>query len=153
MNGARDKLKYMGTASNDTFVYADVNSNLKLRENQRSFDFNTANELDALIDQQLRWLARKPTRIDVRHVNKVAWCANENNIYCGRLDIVMAGCEVSNPYKVAQYGRDRAIELFKMNTLPNFSPLQIQRLREADQLGCHCSISEQCHTDLLIDLC
>lgn len=54
MNGARDKLKSMGIASNDTFVYADVNSNLKLRANQRSFDFNTTNELDALIDQQLR---------------------------------------------------------------------------------------------------
>ena len=63
-------------------------------------------------------------------MNKIAWCAIENNIYCGRLDIVMGGGEFGNPYKVAQYGRDRAIELFKMNTLQISPPSKSRDLEK-----------------------
>ena len=49
LNSSRDKLQARSTS--EVFVYADINSNLKLRIHNKTFDFNSSEEFDDLLIQ------------------------------------------------------------------------------------------------------
>ena len=51
LNSTRDQLNTLSVPAN-TFVYADINSGLKLRIGDKSFGFNTQEDFDELIRQQ-----------------------------------------------------------------------------------------------------
>ena len=62
----------------------------------------------------------------------------------------MKGGDYGNPFRVSTYARDKAIELFEIHTLPNFTPLQLEKVRQAKEIGCFCAADERCHTDSLV---
>ena len=58
--------------------------------------------------------------------------------------------QYSNPYKVSEYGRENAIELF--NQFLDSSPELISQVHflSGKTLVCHCRLSQRCHADALI---
>ena len=96
-------------------------------------------------------MVSRPTRICLKSVpNKLSWVLDKNNIYCGCRHHVLGGGEFGNPFWVAEYGHEMAIHLFEKISIPSFTPLQLEKLRHAEFLGCFCGTDEACHVDTLI---
>jgi hypothetical protein len=59
----------------------------------------------------------------------------------------------ANPYKVKEYGRERAIELYRGWLFGKLSAgeLDLAELR-GRKLGCWCRPDQECHADLLLSL-
>ena len=85
---------------------------------------------------------------------------------------VNRGTKFGNPYKVSEYGREKAIQMFR-DCLLNatmcyyyFDELEattqynrfiwmannIHLIREADHIACFCPLDVECHGDALIDI-
>ena len=58
---------------------------------------------------------------------------------------------LGNPYKVVDHGRDEAIRLHCVNTLPMISDDLIGKVKAASFVGCFCEAHQRCHTDNLLD--
>ena len=58
-----------------------------------------------------------------------------------------------NPFKVSEYGREKALELFKEHLTRKISSgeLDVEELRGWN-LACYCELNEACHADILLDL-
>ena len=58
-----------------------------------------------------------------------------------------------NPYKVDQYGRDQALDLFRVYISQKLASgeLDISELK-GKNLACFCSLNDPCHADILLDL-
>ena len=81
-----------------------------------------------------------------------SWSRDPDNIYCGRPHALLGDNGFGNDYRVATYGRQRAVELYKANTLPSITGTQLVVLSSRRVFGCWCHQDEVCHTDLLIKL-
>lgn len=76
------------------------------------------------------------------------WRMPPNTVYVGR------GSKWGNPFKVEQYGRDGAVDMFIQyighpNSPLCFEPEEIEQLRGRN-LACWCKESEACHADFLL---
>lgn len=88
-------------------------------------------------------------RIQRRRVK--GWRMPEGAIYVGR------GSKYGNPYTVAEYGRERAIELYTAylermrEHTPQLYKADMDALRGKD-LACWCKEGDPCHADVLLEL-
>ena len=62
-----------------------------------------------------------------------------------------------NPYRVEEYGRDNAIDLYRLDVvsdkrLHDELSAWLAPLRDATALACYCKEGEPCHADVLIEL-
>ena len=58
---------------------------------------------------------------------------------------------LGNPYKVSDHGRDEAIRLYQLNTLPMINADLMGEVKAASFVGCYCAPHQRCHTDSLIE--
>lgn len=85
---------------------------------------------------------------------------------------VNRGTKFGNPYKVSDYGREKAIQMFRdclLNASMCYCYLDIKKawiqynrfiwmannlhlIREADHVACFCPLDVECHGDVLIEL-
>ena len=85
---------------------------------------------------------------------------------------VNRGTKFGNPYKVSDYGREKAIQMFRdclLNASMCYCYLEIPEakiqynrfiwmaqnihlIREADYVACFCGLDESCHGDVLIEI-
>ena len=78
------------------------------------------------------------------------WRMSANTIYVGR------GSKWGNAFTVEQYGREKAVEMFRQyighqNSPHGFDPEEIGQLRGKD-LACWCRDDQACHADVLLVL-
>ena len=57
-----------------------------------------------------------------------------------------------NPYTVKEYGRDKAVELYRERILNSEELLSRLGELEGKTLGCWCKLDQRCHGDVLLDL-
>ena len=82
-----------------------------------------------------------------------SWSRDGRNVYAGRSHFRMGAEGYGNPYKVKDFGRKRAVELYVLNVLPKLSQSMRSRIQSANEVMCLCSTNELCHTDELIAEC
>ena len=82
-----------------------------------------------------------------------AWRSDGRNVYAGRSHFRIVAEGYGYPYKVKDFGRKRAVELYVLNVLPKLSQSMQSRIQSANKVMCHCSTNELCHTDELIAEC
>ena len=104
-----------------------------------------------------------------KYDNLKEWMNDPNNVYIARKGIVFIHNEklgkktrfpekdskFANPFTVKEYGREKAIELYKKSIQEKIANGQITR-KELDKLkgrtlGCWCKPNEDCHGDVLIE--
>lgn len=71
-------------------------------------------------------------------------------VYVGR------GSRWGNPFTVEEYGRERAVQMFRdyighPNSPHGFDPEEIEQLRSKN-LSCWCRDDQACHADVLLEL-
>ncbi|MGR8931938.1 MAG: DUF4326 domain-containing protein [Gammaproteobacteria bacterium] len=89
-----------------------------------------------------------PIRIQRKRTK--GWRMPDNTIYVGR------GSKWGNPFSVDQYGRDKAVDMFReyighQNSPHGFEPEEIEQLR-GKNLACWCKKDQECHADVLLEL-
>ena len=72
----------------------------------------------------------------------------KGDLYIGRGVLVAAGSQ--NPYKVAKFGRARAVELFAKHLDDNRQLQSAIWTLSGLRLVCHCAAQQPCHADILI---
>ena len=82
-----------------------------------------------------------------------AWSRDGRNVYAGRSHFRMVAEGYGNSYKVKDFGRKRAVELYVLNVLPKLSQSMRSRVQSANEVMCLCSTNELCHADALIAEC
>lgn len=76
------------------------------------------------------------------------WRMPEGAKYVGR------GSRWGNPYTVAEYGREGAVQLFREHLesmTPNERATYLEPLKTVTTLCCWCKPGELCHADVLIE--
>ena len=133
------------------FAYADVNSGLRIRAGKEVFQFNDENRFNDLFTRIFTgWLASR-SHVNLSRVdNWTEWLADPNNLYVGRDHAFFASTGYGNPFRVNIYGRAKAIDLFRVFSVPKLLPADIRRIRNARTLGCWCDA--ECHADVLLKL-
>lgn len=89
-----------------------------------------------------------PKRIQRKRTK--GWRMPENTVYVGR------GSKWGNPFTVDEYGREKAVSMFRdyighPNSPHGFEPHEIEELRGKD-LACWCKEDQACHADVLLEL-
>ena len=79
---------------------------------------------------------------------------SSTNVYASRNHSILGESGLGNPYRVSEFGREKAIELFRRLEIPRIrqDPALMTKLRGAVSLGCFCKIDQNCHVDELIKL-
>ena len=90
-------------------------------------------------------------RVNMSQINDwEKWIANPQNLYVGRYHPILGNNGFGNPFKVAKYGRQRAVEMYETLCVPNFTDNQLSFLRGKQVFGCFCKFSELCHCDSIL---
>lgn len=70
----------------------------------------------------------------------------ENTVYVGR------PTKYGNPFSVADYGRDLAVELYQSFVSEYFTLEEIRSDLKGRNLSCWCPLDQACHADVLLKL-
>lgn len=77
----------------------------------------------------------------------------DNTVYVGRERPYLKRSPFHNPYTVAEYGREKAIALYREHLARN--PDLVERARTelaGEDLACSCPLDEACHVDTLLEI-
>ena len=74
----------------------------------------------------------------------------DQNIGCGCRQRSSGPSKFANPFKVAQHGRERAIQLFSRHLERDKSLRSALWTLSGLRLVCHCALRQSCHADALI---
>jgi hypothetical protein len=102
-----------------------------------------------MTDEQLR-IQKKPMPKRVQRKRTSGWRKPDNTI-----SVCRPG-KWGNPYSVKEYGREKAVELFREyighpNSPHAFKPDDIKQL-QGKNLMCWCPLDKACHADVLLEL-
>ena len=87
----------------------------------------------------------KPIRI--QRTRKKGFKLPENSIYVGR------PTKWGNPYSVEEYGREKAVQLYREYLNNNAAKRQaIKEQLKGKNLACWCSLNCACHADMLLEI-
>lgn len=97
-----------------------------------------------------------------KYLNQSEWAKDPNNVYIGRAGSVFINgsrwpsraSPFHNPFTVAKYGRDGALDLYREYILDKLQdPQMMTAFRElkGKTLGCWCK-PDRCHGDILVEL-
>jgi hypothetical protein len=89
-----------------------------------------------------------PKRIQRKRTK--GWRMPDNTVYVGR------GSKFGNAFTVEQYGREKAVQMFRdyighPNSPHGFVPEEIAQL-QGKNLACWCREDQACHADVLLDM-
>lgn len=90
-------------------------------------------------------MSMSPVRVQRRRTN--GWRMPENTVYVGR------GSEWGNPYKVQEYGRQGAVDIYRADITT--VRIVVQNIRDelrGKNLACWCRLDQPCHADVLLEL-
>lgn len=94
------------------------------------------------------FVGEMPKRIQRKRTK--GWRMPKNTVYVGR------GSKWGNPFTVEQYGREKAVQMYRdyighPNSPLEFEPHEIEELR-GKNLACWCREDQLCHADVLLGL-
>ena len=82
--------------------------------------------------------------------NLCKWKTYSRNVYAGHYYPIHRSIGYGNPYTLQQYGRDEGIKLYKLHTIPTLTNAQLQKIKLAHEVACHCGAEDKCHAETLI---
>lgn len=80
-----------------------------------------------------------------------------NTLYMGRKNVKHPSRDFSNPFTVAEYGREEAVRLYRamldqqQHNDPSAFREVLKELRKYDYLSCWCGLDEICHVDIWLE--
>ncbi len=75
----------------------------------------------------------------------------EGAAYVGRAAPNLKRSPWANPYKVSEYGRERAVEMYRTRCLLDPAFLAGAEVLAGKDLACKCQVDELCHADVLLE--
>ena len=131
-----------------SYCISNVNSKLIICSGRDRFDFNSTTFEQTRFETTTTAVSSQIE--SSQGLGK--WIVNPKNLYVGRFHPILGNNGFGNPYKVAQNGCQKAVEMYKTLCAAKLTDNQLSFLRIKQVIGCFCKPSELCHSDIILNL-